>query len=100
MGSVTEYIKSVCIQPTSQYPQQARYRHHGELIGGVVTDDLQTAVLWTSNKSGFSLQKVEGDRRDTETVVLAPCHCEDREHVHDAGDTEQCENAGTKEVDH
>ena len=98
MGSVTEYIKSVCIQPTSQYPQQARYRHHGELIGGVVTDDLQTAVLWTSNKSGFGLQEVEGDRRDTETVVLVPCHSEHKEHVRDAGDTEQQENAGTEEV--
>ena len=46
----------------------------GELIGGVVTDDLRTAVLWTSNESGFGLQKVEGDRRDTETMVLAPYH--------------------------
>ena len=61
MGSVTEYIKSVCIQPTLQYPQQARYRNVGELIGRVVTDDLQTAVLWTSNKIGFGLQEVEGD---------------------------------------
>ena len=99
MGSVTEYInQSVYNLPHNK--QQHRYRHVAELIGGVITDDLPTAVLWTSNESSFGLQEVEGDRRDTETVVLAPCHYEDREHVLNAGDTEPCENAGTKEVDH
>ena len=37
----------------------------------------------------YGLQKMEGDWRDTETVVLAPCHGGHKEHVKDVGDTEQ-----------
>ena len=45
------------------------------------------------------LQEVEGDRRDTETLVLVPCHCEDKEYVRDVGNTEQQENEATEEVE-
>ena len=42
---------------------------------------------------------MEGDWRDTETLVLVSCHCEDKEHVRDVGNTEQQENDATEEVE-
>ena len=41
---------------------------------------------------------MEGDKRDTLTLVLVPCHCEHKEYVCDAGDTEQQENDETEQV--
>ena len=73
--------------------------HHEEVTDRDVTEDLQTAVLQRPEDSSVGLQEVEGDRRDTETMVLAPCHCEHKEHVCDAEDTKQPENAGTEEVE-
>ena len=49
--------------------------------------------------SYVSPQEVEGDWRDTKTVVLVPCHCEHKEHVLDTGDTQHEENAGTQQVE-
>ena len=74
------------------------YHRHEEVTDRDVIYDLQTTVLQRPEDSDVGLQEVEGDRRDTETVVLATCHCEHKEHVRDAGDTEQQENDGTEEV--
>ena len=43
---------------------------------------------------------MEGDRRDTEILVLVPCQSEDKKHVRDVGNAEQQENEATEEVDH
>ena len=42
---------------------------------------------------------MEGDWRDTTTLGFAPCHCEQKEHLRDAGDTQYHENARTQQVE-
>ena len=49
--------------------------------------------------SYVSPQEVEGDWRDTTSLGFAPCHCEQKEHLRDAGDTQYQENARTQQVE-
>ena len=101
MLSQDDYKELISDHTQSQNcPQNVtEYGLHGDITGGDVTESLPNVVSRRSEDSDIGLQKVEEDWRDTITVVLTPCHCEHKEHVRDAGNTEQQENAGTEQVE-